>query len=82
MNIHLWPAPGRSCPMPENGGALLPAEGAKVPRNAYWQRRINDGDALETEPVVPAADSPAPADPNTPIADTPVTTKRTRGATK
>lgn len=43
----LKPAPGRVCPMPEKGGELLPAEGATVPRNAYWQRRVLDGDALE-----------------------------------
>ncbi len=22
----------------------LPAEGAEVPRNTYWERRLNDGD--------------------------------------
>ena len=55
--VHLWPAPGRACPMPEKGGELLPAKGAPVPLNAYWQRRINDGDAVKADPS-PAADAP------------------------
>ncbi|MDU9391542.1 DUF2635 domain-containing protein [Pseudomonas sp. zfem002] len=60
--VHLWPAPGRACPMPEKGGELLPAEGAAVPLNAYWQRRINDGDAVRTapDPAADAPDDPAP----------------------
>jgi hypothetical protein len=33
--------------MPHNPRELLPAGGAKVPRNAYWERRIIDGDAVE-----------------------------------
>ena len=69
--VHLWPAPGRACPRPEKGGELLPAEGAPVPLNAYWQRRINDGDAVKTEPTpVPAEASAAPVP-----ADKPKTTR-------
>ncbi|MNJ53496.1 hypothetical protein D3C77_488850 [compost metagenome] len=51
--LYLKPAPGRACPMPEAGGELLPEKGAKVPHNAYWQRRVNDGDAVaaETKPA-------------------------------
>lgn len=45
--INLKPAPGRECPMPHNPRELLPAGGASVPRNAYWERRISDGDAVE-----------------------------------
>lgn len=48
--IHLKPGPGRACPMPEKGGELLPDEGAKVPHNAWWQRRLADGDAVVVEP--------------------------------
>jgi hypothetical protein len=44
--INLKPAPERACPMPEKGGDLLPEAGAMVPHNAYWQRRIDVGDAL------------------------------------
>jgi len=45
--INLKPALGRACPFPENPGELLPSEGAEVPRNTYWLRRVQDGDALE-----------------------------------
>lgn len=45
--INLKPALGRACPMPHNPRELLPAAGAPVPRNAYWERRISDGDAVE-----------------------------------
>ncbi|MBA1195542.1 DUF2635 domain-containing protein [Pseudomonas plecoglossicida] len=45
--VDLKPAPGRDCPMPHNPRELLPAAGATVPRNAYWERRIIDGDAVE-----------------------------------
>lgn len=45
--VDLKPAPGRDCPMPHNPRELLPAGGATVPRNAYWERRIIDGDAVE-----------------------------------
>ncbi|AUY37138.1 DUF2635 domain-containing protein [Pseudomonas sp. PONIH3] len=45
--MHLKPAPGRDCPLPDQPGKYLPAEGAAVPRDAYWERRILDGDALE-----------------------------------
>lgn len=57
--IHLRPAPGRACPMPEKGGELLPEKGADVPLTAYWQRRINDGDALPPDSEVPAAEDAA-----------------------
>nr|WP_186347826.1 MULTISPECIES: DUF2635 domain-containing protein [Pseudomonas] len=45
------PAQGRDVPDPEKGGELLPETGAQVPHNAYWQRRINDGDAVESKPA-------------------------------
>ena len=28
----------------------LPAEGREVPRDAYWMRRLRDGDVIETLP--------------------------------
>ncbi|WP_205884296.1 MULTISPECIES: DUF2635 domain-containing protein [Pseudomonas] len=49
--IYLKPAQGRDVPDPEKGGELLPETGAQVPHNAYWQRRINDGDAVESKPA-------------------------------
>ncbi|NMY73802.1 DUF2635 domain-containing protein [Pseudomonas sp. WS 5071] len=49
--MYLKPAQGRDVPDPEKGGELLPETGAQVPHNAYWQRRINDGDAVESKPA-------------------------------
>ncbi|HGM5579286.1 TPA: DUF2635 domain-containing protein [Pseudomonas putida] len=57
--IHLKPAPGRDCPMPEKGGALLPVDGDRVPHNAYWQRRLDAGDALLVSTKKPAKESDA-----------------------
>jgi Protein of unknown function (DUF2635) len=48
--IYLKPAAGRDCPDPAKGGALLPVEGDTVPLNAYWQRRLDDGDVTKAEP--------------------------------
>ncbi len=48
--IYLKPVAGRDCPDPAKGGALLPEKGDSVPLNAYWQRRINDGDVIKAEP--------------------------------
>lgn len=48
--IKVKPAPGRACPMPEKGGALLPAAGDDVPHNAYWQRRLDAEDVVRVEP--------------------------------
>lgn len=44
--IYVKPVPGRASPVPEKGGALLPEVGDSVPHNAYWQRRIKDGDVV------------------------------------
>ena len=49
--IYLKPVPGRAIPDPEKGGELLPEGGAQVPHNAYWQRRLNDCDAVEYKPA-------------------------------
>lgn len=48
--IYLKPVAGRDSPDPAKGGALLPEKGDSVPLNAYWQRRINDGDVVKAEP--------------------------------
>lgn len=49
--IYVKPVAGRDTPDPAKGGALLPAGGDSVPLNAYWQRRINDGDVVKGEPA-------------------------------
>ena len=35
---------------PARGGQPLPADGAEVPNNSYWQRRINDGSVVRSTP--------------------------------
>lgn len=41
--ITVVPADGRAVPDPE-AGDLLPAAGREVPDNAWWRRRLADGD--------------------------------------
>lgn len=41
--INVVPAAGRAVPDPE-AGDLLPAVGREVPDNAWWRRRLADGD--------------------------------------
>ncbi|WP_445494367.1 DUF2635 domain-containing protein [Pseudomonas sp. 8(2025)] len=57
--VHVKPAPGRDCPVPEDGGRLLPAEGRPVVLNAWWQRRLNDGDVIRPEDLPAAETKPA-----------------------
>lgn len=49
--ITVAPAPGRVVPDPAAGDAL-PAEGRRVPHNAYWQRRLQDNDVVLLAPAV------------------------------
>ena len=59
--IFLKPAAGRASPDPAKGGALLPDEVDTVTLNAYWQRRLNDGDVHKAEPAkTPVAPAKAP----------------------
>lgn len=46
--MHVKPAPGRVVPDPERRDEL-PEDGREVPRNAYWVRRLKDGDVTETK---------------------------------
>ncbi len=41
--ITVLPVAGRAVPDPE-AGDLLPAAGREVPDNAWWRRRLADGD--------------------------------------
>lgn len=59
--VYVKPAPERAVPVPERGGALLAEAGEWVPKNAYWVRRLNDGDAIETEAPPVEADAPVAA---------------------
>ena len=46
--MYVVPRQGRSVPMPESRDrAQLPAEGATVPRDSYWLRRLAEGDVTE-----------------------------------
>lgn len=45
QRITVVPAAGRAVPDPEAGN-LLPAEGREVPDNAWWRRRLADGDVI------------------------------------
>lgn len=47
MPITVKPAAGRQVPIPEQGFRLLREAGEAVTHNAYWQRRLNDGDVLK-----------------------------------
>lgn len=44
--MKLKPADGRAVRDPAKG-KLLPAEGAEVTLNAFWRRRLRDGDVVE-----------------------------------
>lgn len=44
--------PERSVPMPEREGAMLPPEGAEVPRTPYWLRMIAKDYVVEVDPAV------------------------------
>lgn len=52
--ITVKPAPGLVVRDPATRQAL-PAEGAEVPRNTYWMRRLRDGDVIEAQAAVKAA---------------------------
>lgn len=54
--VTVRPAPGARVRMPGRAYDLLPEEGAKVPRDAFWLRRLADGDVVEVPP--PAASAP------------------------
>lgn len=48
--LFVKPTPGLRVRNPERGGELLPEDGAAVPRNSYWFRRLRDGDVQEAQP--------------------------------
>ncbi|TWA69732.1 uncharacterized protein DUF2635 [Azospirillum baldaniorum] len=58
--MYVKPKPGALVRDPETREPL-PAEGAEVPENQYWMRRLADGDVVRADPPV-LADPPAPAD--------------------
>lgn len=62
QRITVVPAAGRAVPDPEAGN-LLPAEGREVPDNAWWRRRLADGDVIrkaDAEKITKAARAAKP----------------------
>lgn len=51
--MYVKPIAGRQVPDPERGD-LLPAEGRNVEPTQFWQRRIADGDVVESFPETEA----------------------------
>lgn len=49
--MFVMPREGVLIPHPDRGFQNIPPEGAEVPDNAYWRRRIADGDAVEKAPL-------------------------------
>lgn len=47
QKIFVKPAPGLKVRLPENPRAFLPDDGAEVERDAFWLRRLRDGDVVE-----------------------------------
>lgn len=45
-NFLIKPAPGLRIADPKTG-VYLPEKGAVMPRNAFWLRRLKDGDVVE-----------------------------------
>ena len=43
------PAPGRAVRDPQQNYRLMPEQGGEVPDNAFWQRRLRDGDVVLIE---------------------------------
>lgn len=54
--IHITPKPGVAIVDPATG-KNIPAEGALVPNDKYFRRRLKDGDAVETPAAAPATPS-------------------------
>lgn len=53
------PTEGRSVSDPARGDTL-PPEGREVEPTQYWQRRLNDGDVVESTPTTQKAAGAAP----------------------
>ncbi|EYU13609.1 DUF2635 domain-containing protein [Photorhabdus aegyptia] len=50
--LHIKPTPGLVVRDPETYQPLA-EKGGKKPRNAYWLRRLKDGDVIEISATVP-----------------------------
>lgn len=52
--IEVKPAEGRQVRDPGDRNRLLPSEGKRVTRTAYWLRRLAQGDVVEILAATPA----------------------------
>jgi len=51
--LRVKPAPGKGARYQWPDKRILPAEGANVPRSAYWARRLMRGDVVPCAPPAP-----------------------------
>jgi len=59
QRITVVPAAGRAVPDPQ-AGDLLPVEGREVDDNAWWRRRLADGDITLQSPKASKKEVPTP----------------------
>lgn len=76
--MKLKPADGRAVRDPAKG-KLLPADGAEVTLNAFWRRRLRDGDVVEV--TADTASTTAAASAATTTASTATTVESTASTT-
>lgn len=57
--VYVKPGEGKIVRHPD--GRILPPEGARVPQDAYWRRRLADGDVAIAKPPAQVAPSDAAA---------------------
>jgi hypothetical protein len=62
--VKIMPVEGRLILMPDRDFAAVPAEGARVYKDAFYTRAINQGDLLELPDEVPATPTPLPDSPS------------------
>jgi hypothetical protein len=59
--VYVKPGEGARIRQPERGGEVMPAAGARVPRDVYYERLIIGGDVVETDPPNATSENPKPA---------------------
>ena len=60
--LFVRPRNGGRVRQPERRGQVMPAEGAFVPRDAYYERLLVAGDVVEADPPADAAAAVQPTD--------------------
>lgn len=62
--VKIMPVEGRLILMPDRDFTPVPAEGARVYKDAFYTRAINQGDLAELPDEVPATVTPLPDSPS------------------